>query len=133
MKITVPVNVDIEVDHELTTADITDALRQEASEPAGSWPRAAYMLGMALRVMKAVPPEVLATIQPAPRKLVREALEQELARYQEPGHTPVIAARNAMDALSNLERLDLMARYCRDCGCIEPEPPARHCQCGNDE
>ena len=84
MKITVPVNVDIEVDHELTTADITEALRLEAREQAGSWPRAAYMLGMALRVMKAVPPEVLATIQPAPRKLVREALEQELARYQEP-------------------------------------------------
>lgn len=84
MKITVPVNVDIEVDHDLTTADITEALRFEAREKAGSWPRAAYMLNNAIKVLRAVPDDIVASAKPEPRRLVREALEKELARWQEP-------------------------------------------------
>lgn len=84
MKITVPVNVDIEVDHDLSTSEIAEALRQEAKEPAGSWPRAAWMLQNAIKVMRAVPDDIVATCKPEPRKLVREALEKELARWQEP-------------------------------------------------
>lgn len=37
----------------------------------------------------------------------------------------------AMKALSEEDRLQVMSRFCRSCGIVQPE--TRRCQCNNDE
>lgn len=37
----------------------------------------------------------------------------------------------AMLNISEEVRLDILARFCRSCGCHDPGP--NYCQCGNDE
>jgi hypothetical protein len=44
---------------------------------------------------------------------------------------PVADAANAMAALTDEERMEVMACFCRSCGCIQPD--GRGCQCWNDE
>ena len=41
------------------------------------------------------------------------------------------SAVNAMDSLTDSERLEVMGRYCHSCGRVQPEE--RSCQCWNDE
>lgn len=46
-------------------------------------------------------------------------------------YNPVADVANAMAALSDDERMEVMACFCRSCGCIQPD--GRGCQCWNDE
>jgi len=41
-------------------------------------------------------------------------------------------AITALDSLSDDQRLEVFARYCTHCGCIQPEA-GQGCQCWNDE
>lgn len=46
-------------------------------------------------------------------------------------YNPVADIANAMAALSEHDRMEVMALFCRSCGFIQPD--GRGCQCWNDE
>jgi hypothetical protein len=46
-------------------------------------------------------------------------------------HSPVSDIVNAMVALADDERLEVMRYFCRGCGAVQPE--FMSCQCWNDE
>lgn len=87
MRINVPIRVDTEAEYELTGAEITAALIDLSREQPSGWHHAAGLINAAIKVLRAVPDDIIAGLNDAPRDLIHKALIEQVIRY-EPKATP---------------------------------------------